>query len=275
MRVLKRLIIGTFCFSLLTSGATVSAASDEQVSSDMVQQLAEEAEKLDPESEESVDKFAELLDNWDIEAEEWSEESDTLSGTMSNVLPDSSGGSIQLIFAQIQQQQNQICKDQANKYIEEIQRYQDNQKKCVELISSLREFQRSAFQDKNSQPLPEEIKNLLIELEICTANDEVINKDVTEQEVVLLLTYAINKQDSLSKKEQHLMDNLQDFIGQYQALVQQINDQSASAVEYQESLSGGTMLGGSVGLLFTGILLGACAGIVIMIVVHKAGKKKV
>lgn len=273
MRILKKIIIGTFCFSLFASCITVNASADEQALTDVAQQLVEEAGNLDPDSEESVDKFAELLDNWNIETEEASGESNSLSGTMNDILQDYSGDNIQFIFAQLQQQQAQICKDQANRYLEEIEKYQDNQRKCADLINLLRKFQE-LIKVKISQPLPEDIKNLLIEMEICSADDAVMNKDVTEQEVELLLSYALNRQEAMANETQQQMVYLQDFIGQYNSYLQQAGNQSMSAEVDQESLSGGTMIGGSVGLLFTGILIGACAGIIIVLVVQKAGKKR-
>lgn len=271
MKMLKKIIIGTFCFSMLTAGLTVSAASEEQELTDTVQQLTDAAEKLDPESEETVENFAELLDNWDVDTADSSGESDSLSGTMNISSSDLSQGNIQFIFAQLQQQQSQMCKDQANQYIEQIEKNQEDQKKCAELIELLRKLQWEIQSEGTSKPLTEEIKNGLVELEICSADDKVMSKNLTEAEVELLVSYAEQKQESEASATQQGMVCLQDYINQYNSYIQGASTAMNSA---SESLNyGGTMLGGSVGMLFTGILIGACAGIVIVLVVQKSRKK--
>ena len=176
MRTLKRVILATLCICMLTVGPSVFAASDDQTSADMVQQLVEEAEKMDPESTESVEKFAELLDTWDIGSEDSSDATSSLSGTM-NSLQDLSGDNIQVIFAQLQQQLDQMCKDQAAKKIEQIQKQQEQQKQCTELTNQLRELNSTIKSTGTPVALSEDIKSRLIELGICSAGDAVMDKD--------------------------------------------------------------------------------------------------
>lgn len=272
MRTLKRVILATLCICMLTVGPSVFAASDDQTSADMVQQLVEEAEKMDPESTESVEKFAELLDTWEIGSEDSSDATSSLSGTM-NSLQDLSGGNIQFIFAQLQQQLNQMCKDQAAKEIEQIQKQQEQQRQCTELLRQLRELNSTIKSTGTPVALSEDIKSRLIELGICSAGDAVMNKAVTSQEVDMLISYAENKLESIASSTQQEMVYIQDYIDQYNSYLQQSNAAIASAGGSQTSLAGGTMIGGSIGLLFTGILIGVFASVIVVLVVLRSRKK--
>lgn len=82
-------------------------------------------------------------------------------------------------------------------------------------------------------------------------------------------------QENLGSNTQQNMVYIQDFIGQYNSYLQNSLSTVTTSIDTSSSLSkGGTMLGGSMGMLFTGILIGACIGVIAVLVVQKSRKRE-
>lgn len=269
MKLFKKIAIGTLCFSLLASGPSVLAASDGQTLDDTASQLMEEAENLDPNSVESVEKFSQTLESWDTGVTSSSSLSDMLDGINLGTSPNS----IQYLFAQLQLQQAQIAKEQAQKRIDEIQKQQNTSKQLTELLNELRKF--SSTIENEPLELTSELKEKLITLDICSETDKILTKKLTKSDVDELVEKVEYKQETVGSDTQQNMVYIQDYIGQYNSYLQNSNAAIAASVDALSSSSiGGTMLGGSMGMLFTGILIGACIGIVVVLVVQKSRKKE-
>lgn len=265
MKLLKKIAIGTLCFSLLASGPSVLAASDGQTLDDTASQLMEEAENLDPNSVESVEKFSQTLESWDTQAAVSYAETTSNTGTTQY--------SIQQLFAKLQLQQAQIAKEQAQKRIDEIQKQQNTSKQLTELMNELRQF--SSTIENEPLELTSELKEKLITLDICSETDEILTKKLTKSDVDELIEKVEYKQETVGSDTQQNMVYIQDYIGQYNSYLQNSNAAIAASADALSSSSiGGTMLGGSMGMLFTGILIGACIGIVVVLVVQKSRKKE-
>lgn len=104
MKLWKKIAIFTLGLSLLVSGPSVLAASDEQTIEETASQLMEEAENLDPNSTESVKNFSRSLESWDTSTTT----SSTLSDILNGVNLGTSQKSVQMMFVKLQQQQAQI-----------------------------------------------------------------------------------------------------------------------------------------------------------------------
>ena len=137
--------------------------------------------------------------------------------------------SIQFLFAKLQLAQAQICKDQANDYIEKIQKTQEKQKECAKMIEEARKLQNEAENgkgdcpwDKNASMMTQEMKEYFDtnKLDYDTdGNDLAHNKDEWEFNIKSLTNY----QESLGTSSQTDMVFLQDFMGQYNSFLQGAN----------------------------------------------------
>lgn len=269
MKLWKKLAILTFCFSLLVSGPSVLAASDEQTIEETASQLMEEAENLNPDSAESVENLSRSLENWDTSATS----SSTLNDVLSGINLGNSQGSVQIMFHKLQQQQAQLCKDQAQKYLEGIQNQQNMEKQHAELINQLREFSNTI--DKEPLQLPDEIKQKLIDLDICSEADDTLTKKLTKEDVDSLIAKVELIQENVGANIQQNIVYIQDFIGQYNSYIKDSASAIAASTDGLTSTArGGTMLGGNIGMLFTGILIGACLGVIVVLVVQKSRKRE-
>lgn len=271
-RMVKKRVVGLVLgFVLLFAAVPVWADSELSEQQEMAEKLVESAEQLDPNSQESVEEFAELLEQWDTDLEE-TEESSDFAGTMQ----DSSSRNIQLIFAQLQQKLAQESKEAALNEIEEVQKLQSQQNLCSDVLSQLRQLQAEARSSGKPVELSQELKNNLVSLEICTSTTTYITKsEVTEEDLQNLISLTEAKMDSLSSSTQVQMVYIQDYMKQYDSYT---SSSSSITEELKELLNqyatGGTMLGGNTGMLFTSLLVGVAIGAVAVLLIQKKRIKK-
>ena len=71
--------------------------------------------------------------------------------------------SVQFKFAKLQMAQAQLCKDQANNYMSQIENIQDEQKKTAEMIAAARKLQNEAKTGDKCTTMPEEMKSFFKE----------------------------------------------------------------------------------------------------------------
>ena len=125
-------------------------------------------------------------------------------------------GSIQFLFAKLQLAQSQICKNQAESYMSQIELIQEEQALCAKMIEEARAQQNAAKQggEKHATEMsPEMIKffndrGLSFDL---TGGYTTHNADEWDYNIKSLSNY----QEQIGNKTQTLMIYLQDFIGQY------------------------------------------------------------
>ena len=138
-------------------------------------------------------------------------------------------GSVQFMFAKLQLAQSQICKNQAESYMSQIEQIQEEQKKCAEMIEDARRLQNEAKEGNCCTTMSAEMKEFFSErgLSWDTAgnNDDQHNSDEWDYNLKSLTNY----QEQIGNKTQTLMVYLQDFIGQYNSYLQGANTQISNA----------------------------------------------
>ena len=132
-------------------------------------------------------------------------------------------GSIQFLFAKLQLAQSQICKNEAESYMKQIETIQEEQKACADMIERARKLQNDAKNgtgdcswDKNASVMPDDMVKFFEDRNISFEStggdgDYVHNADEWDYNLKSLTNY----QEQIGNKTQTLMIYLQDFIGQY------------------------------------------------------------
>ena len=138
--------------------------------------------------------------------------------------------SVQFKFAKLQMAQAQLCKDQANDYMNQIENIQQEQKKTAEMIAAARKLQNEAKTGDKCTTMPEEMKSFFKERGLSwdtAGNDDLHTKDEWDYNIQSLTNY----QESISNKTQTLMVYLQDFIGQYNSYTQGASNQVSQGIQ--------------------------------------------
>ena len=137
-------------------------------------------------------------------------------------------GSVQFMFAKLQLAQSEICKNQAESYMKQIEDIQNEQKECAEMIEKARELQNTAKTEDKCTEMPDDMKEYFQSrgLSWDTAGEDDLH---TADEWDYNLKSLTNYQEQIGTKTQTLMVYLQDFIGQYNSYLQGANTQIANA----------------------------------------------
>ena len=144
----------------------------------------------------------------------------SLSGIMADIDLGPTG-SLQMMFAKLQLAQSQICKNQAEDYMGQIEEIQEEQKKCAEMIEQARDLQQQAKQGGESHctTMPQEMKDFFTQRGLSwdtAGSDDLHNADEWDYNLKSLTNY----QEQIGNKTQTLLIYLQDFIGQYNSYQQ-------------------------------------------------------
>lgn len=184
-------------------------------------------------------------------------------------------GSTQMMFAKLQLAQAEICKNQAEDYMTQIEEIQREQQDCAAMIEKARELQDTA-RTSGTAAVPDDMLAYFTAhgLHLPEGKDTgAYTPDSWDDAINSLTDY----QESIGNQTQTLMVSLQDFIGQYNSYLQTANAQVKDANQTLGDISlGQTMLGseGGTGMLVTGLLGGAAAGIVGTLLVTRAQARK-
>jgi hypothetical protein len=146
--------------------------------------------------------------------------------------------SIQFMFAKLQLAQSQICKNQAESYMKQIEGIQEEQKKCAEMIELARKQQNEAKTNGGTTTMSKEMKDFFTERGLSwetTGSDDKHKADEWDYNLKSLTNY----QEQIGNKTQTLMVYLQDFIGQYNSYLQGANTQIANANQTLTSIARG------------------------------------
>ena len=154
-------------------------------------------------------------------------------------------GSVQMMFAKLQLAQSEICKNQAESYMKQIEDIQEEQELCANMIEQARKLQNDAKNgtgdcswDKKASMMPQEMADFFKERGLSydtTGNDLANNSDEWDFNLKSLTNY----QEEIGNKTQTLMVYLQDFIGQYNSYLQGANTQIANANQTLTNLARG------------------------------------
>ena len=147
-------------------------------------------------------------------------------------------GSIQFQFAKLQMAQSQICKNEAESYMKQIEDIQDEQKKCADMIEQARKLQNEAKNGDKCTEMPAEMKDFFEKRGISfdtAGNDDLHSADEWDYNLKSLTNY----QEQIGNKTQTLMIYLQDFIGQYNSYQEGAMSAISSATQTLRSIARG------------------------------------
>ncbi len=147
-------------------------------------------------------------------------------------------GSVQFIFAKLQLAQSQICKNEAESYMKQIETIQEEQKECAEMIELARKLQNDAKSKDKCTDMPPEMVKFFEQRGLSwetTGNDKAHNADEWDYNLKSLTNY----QEQIGNKTQTLMIYLQDFIGQYNSYQEGAMSAISSANQTLRSIARG------------------------------------
>ena len=162
-------------------------------------------------------------------------------------------GSVQMMFAKLQLAQSEICKNQAESYMKQIEDIQEEQELCAKMIEQARNSQQlgedgkgvgeksisgTTTKGKDCYPMSQELVDFMNERGLSFPNDDkdyILGKDEWDYALKSLTNY----QEEIGNKTQTLMVYLQDFIGQYNSYLQGANTQIANANQTLTNLARG------------------------------------
>lgn len=142
------------------------------------------------------------------------------SSTSATTLCAIPAGSIQLAYAALQLTQAELCKDNANAYMEAIEKSQADQQECAEMIAAARELQEQAGEDGATYMTDEMVAYFDAHgLSYDTTGGEgdyLHDNDEWEYNITSLTNY----QETLGTETQTNMVYLQDYLSQYNSYLQ-------------------------------------------------------
>ena len=147
-------------------------------------------------------------------------------------------GSVQFMFAKLQLAQSQICKNEAESYMKQIEDIQQEQKECAEMIELARKLQNDAKSKDKCTDMPPEMVEFFEKRGLSwetTGNDKSHNADEWDYNLKSLTNY----QEQIGNKTQTLMIYLQDFIGQYNSYQEGAMSAISSATQTLRSIAKG------------------------------------
>lgn len=265
MKIIRNLFVAACCLGMCAAVSPVYASELDEIEQ-QAQGLVEQAENLDPGSQESIEAFSQTLNNWD-----------TSTDSLSRM---ATPNSVQMEFAKLQQQLAEQAKKQAQDKINQIQNQQDRQTELADQINQLRQL-KDDISDHVGK-LTDDFKNRLVSLGVYDASEALLTKNLTQTEVKSIVekieektVECENELDQTSSQSSQEMVFIQDYMQQYN----QYSQSSIAAIRAAQDQAGastvsGTMLSGSLGMLFTGILIGAFGAVIVVLLVQKARKGK-
>lgn len=194
------------------------------------------------------------------------DESATQEAALTGSMTDNQAGNIQLLFAQLQQQMAQDCKQQAQQKMQEIIKQQETQRLITEYINTARVSQNQVDSKNAPQPISANMRTFLLENNLFPASVNSSAAAYTKAEWMLIEVSLESYQSAMAQATQQQMVYVQDYMGQYNQYMQGISgSQMASRSQ--------TMLGGtSAGMTVTCLLAGAVAGAVVTLLVTRKRK---
>ena len=147
-------------------------------------------------------------------------------------------GSLQFMFAKLQMAQSQICKNEAESYMKQIETIQEEQAETAEMIELARKLQNEAKSKDKCTTMPPEMVEFFEKRGLSwdtTCNDKAHNADEWDYNLKSLTNY----QEEIGNKTQTLMIYLQDFIGQYNSYQEGAMSAISSATQTLRSIAKG------------------------------------
>ena len=162
-------------------------------------------------------------------------------------------GSLQFMFAKLQMAQSQICKNEAESYMKQIETIQEEQTETAKMIELARDLQQkgkagegvgkesisgTTTAGKDCYPMPQELVDYMDKRGLSYPNSD-NDYILGEEEWDYTLKSLTNYQEQIGNKTQTLMIYLQDFIGQYNSYQEGAMSAISAATQALRSIARG------------------------------------
>lgn len=167
----------------------------------------------------------------------WNETNSSLS-SLSDVLSNIDLGgssSIQEMFVKLQSETMLINKYNANKYMDDLMKLQEEQKKVTDMIQECRELQQTAKDSVKCTAMPEDIRTFMDTNNLkydTTGNDLLMTADEWNVAINSLTDY----QETIGNDMKTEMIEIQDYLGQYNSYLQGSNAMATASNQTLESV---------------------------------------
>ena len=177
-------------------------------------------------------------------------------------------GNLQLMFAQLQQEQAEIIKQQAMQQMKETEALQAEQRQVSGYLNQARSLQSEAEASDSATAMPGEMQEYMLKngLAYDTTGDDL---DMTYEEWDVAISSLESRMEMLGLQTQQMMVNVQEFIGAYNANQQVNGNQIISSLSRGQSMYGDS----SAGLMITTLIVGMVLGCLITVAAEKMMKK--
>ena len=177
-------------------------------------------------------------------------------------------GNLQLMFAQLQQEQAEIIKQQAMQQMKETEALQAELRQVSGYLNQARSLQSEAEASDSATAMPGEMQEYMLKngLAYDTTGDDL---DMTYEEWDVAISSLESRMEMLGVQTQQLMVNVQEFIGAYNANQQVNGNQIISSLSRGQSMYGDS----SAGLMITTLIVGMVLGCLITVAAEKMMKK--
>lgn len=177
-------------------------------------------------------------------------------------------GSLQVMFAQLQQEQAEIIKQQAMQQMKETEALQAEQRQVSGYLDQARSLQSEAEASDSATAMPGEMQEYMLKngLAYDTTGDDL---NMTYEEWDVAISSLESRMEMLGLQTQQMMVNVQEFIGAYNANQQVNGNQIISSLSRGQSMYGDS----SAGLMITTLIVGMVLGCLITVAAEKMMKK--
>ena len=177
-------------------------------------------------------------------------------------------GSLQVMFAQLQQEQAEIIKQQAMQQMKETEALQAEQRQVSGYLNQARSLQSEAEASDSATAMPGEMQEYMLKngLAYDTTGDDL---NMTYEEWDVAISSLESRMEMLGLQTQQMMVNVQEFIGAYNANQQVNGNQIISSLSRGQSMYGDS----SAGLMITTLIVGMVLGCLITVAAEKMMKK--
>ena len=177
-------------------------------------------------------------------------------------------GSLQVMFAQLQQEQAEIIKQQAMQQMKETEALQAELRQVSGYLDQARSLQSEAEASDSATAMPGEMQEYMLKngLAYDTTGDDL---DMTYEEWDVAISSLESRMEMLGLQTQQMMVNVQEFIGAYNANQQVNGNQIISSLSRGQSMYGDS----SAGLMITTLIVGMVLGCLITVAAEKMMKK--
>lgn len=254
---MKKIFSFVLLMCLVCSSLTISSSAADDDGVEQFNHIAQSIIAMDPDvSQEEVDTLLAQLEALDLDGEE---DQNELTGSMVGT----GNQSVQMLFAQLQQQLAQYSKQQATDQLNAIQAAQEQSRQVSKYINTARQLYSDA-RDGNFKPVPEDMLQFLESNSLYIPNN-VTTPDMKDWDAII--QSLENFQERMDSDTQQQMVFIQDFMGQYN----QFSGQYSSMFD-SDALKGmfgsATMLGvGGAGLAVTALVVGLAAGSLLTVLI--------